>query len=167
MRPSFTGWKDWRWPVTIDTSSSRWSSDKESTITLKDDLFLVGYLSYIWSVIIHSHVSNQQNSTIINCTREGTINWMKWRERFVSFEWNQNVRKERSFGREKREVFGWMESEELCKSSEHWEKSRRKIKIAAIVVRTQVLCKTAHLKGKWLVTRWRGREDGRQGKEGV
>lgn len=61
-------------PVTIDTSSTRWSFDVESFVTFECDLLFVGHLFHVRAIVVHPHVTDQKNASICQDSGERAVN---------------------------------------------------------------------------------------------
>ena len=77
MRSSFTEWQVLWTPMTIDTSRPWRSSHKEAFVAFKLNLFLVRNLSDVRSIVIHSHVTDQENSSMLEDSRKRAVDCKK------------------------------------------------------------------------------------------
>ena len=73
MRSSFTGWQLPWTPMAINASRSWRSPDKIPSLTFKLNLFLVRNLPDVRSIVIHSHVTHQENPSMIQDSRKRAV----------------------------------------------------------------------------------------------
>ena len=61
--------------MTVDAGGTRGSFDAETLVALVGHLLLVGDLANVGAVVVHPHVTDQQDASSFKCPREGTVDW--------------------------------------------------------------------------------------------